>query len=275
MLTRVIFLFQQTTAPDDRTAAQPRTGGWSEGFWAQGVVPIGATGVDRLATKRARMLPAQAAIVGIRAAQYDISGNKVLPKGASTAKVNYPGDATLVCDIPQMAMEMAGTATGAVNASRFCIRGFPDIEVKGGEYTPDDIFKGKMTQYCNEVANGGWGFIGRDLTQAAQRVMKIVGNVVTLQAPIAAVVGQDYLIFRRCYDSSGNPVTGSFLITAMAGADVTLGAFPNRTLTVPSGTARVDKIVYCDFDTVAPARIVARKVGRPFASYRGRQSKKR
>jgi hypothetical protein len=105
--------------------------------------------------------------------------------------------------------------------------------------------------------------------------MSIAANVVTLSAPLGAVVGTDFMRFRRCYDDAGNIIDGAYLVTAAAGNTVTLGGFANRTLTKASGTARIDRIILVPFGTVKPARIVVRKVGRPFESYRGKASKKK
>jgi hypothetical protein len=169
---------------------------------------------------------------------------------------------------------MAGTATGQPNSSRFTLRGIPDSQMTRGEYQPDSGYKSLVTQFCNQLSNNAWAFLGRDLSKPSQKVMSIAGNVVTLQGAIGAVAMTDYMRFRRVYDDLGKPVTGSFLIQTIVGNAYTLAGFDGATLTAPSGTARVDAIRLCDFGTVAPSRAVVRKIGRPFASYRGRQSKR-
>jgi len=274
MATRITFLFALTTAPANRGDASPHSAGWSESFWSDLTVPIGASGVTALATKRAALLPEQGALIGIRAATYNILGNKIFPTGSSTAKRNLPGGVGRTCDLPQMGLEFSGTATAAVNASRFVCRGMPDAQFTNGEYQPTTDYKPLVTDFCNEVANQGWRFLGRDLSLPAIKVLSIAGNVVTLNAGLGAVVNTDYLRFRRVYDDSGDPVKGSYLIIANAGFAYTLAAFGARNLTNPSGTVRLDKLALLDFATVEPNRAVVRKVGRPSDSYRGRQSKR-
>lgn len=273
MLTRFTFLMQITTAPPNKVDASPHTGGWSESFWVDGIVPTNAAAVQTLLTKRALLLPSQGSIVGVRNAQYDISGNKLIPKGASTAKVNFPGNSSLETDLPQVSLEMAATATGAPNNTRFNLRGIPDVMMSYGEYQPTTAFKAAVTQFGTALL-AGFGFVGRDLSLASQKVNSIAGSNITTLGALGAVVGTDFVIFKRVYDDAGNPVKGSFLVTnALAGNIYTLAGFGPVTMTTPSGLARVDKIAFYTYQTITPARAVVRKIGRPFASYRGRQSK--
>lgn len=274
MLTRITILMQITTAPNDRTEADPHTAGWSESYWVNGDIATATVSVQELLTKRALLLPAQGAIVGVRNAKYDIVGNALVPKGASTARLRKAGSGTYGTDQPGVSLMLACTGTNVPNATKMCIRGIPDVVIIGGEYGPDTTFKGRMTQFTT-LLKSGWGFVGRDLSQPAQKVISIAGNVVTLAATVGGNNNVDNLIFKKVRDNDGNPVKGSYLMTAGGGtATYTLAGGLNRTKTVPGGTARLDKIAFFTFQTVDVDRAVLRKVGRPFASYRGKASKK-
>lgn len=272
---RVTLLCQLTTAPTQRADASPHTGGWSESFWRAGAVALSDSVVQDLLTRRARLMPTEASIVGVRIGNYNISANKLVPVGSSTGKVERPGYPGLSCDYPGIGLSFAGSSAGVPNASRFAIRGMPDEEIRNGEYTPDSTYKGAVTQFCNTLTNG-WGFIGRDLSVASQKVMSIAGNVVTLAGLIGAVVPGDNMILNRVTDDDDDPVKGSYYITNVNPVTFayTLSGFPATTLTSAKGTARVDRIAFFAFSAVSPSRAVGRKVGRPFASYRGRASKK-
>lgn len=274
MPSRFTMLMQVTTDPQNRGDASPHTGGWSESFWAANVLEAGNPALVTLCRKRANLLPAPASVVGYRIASYTIAGNKVIPTGSSTAKLQIPGSILRNTDVPQMALELSGQALNGPNSTRFSLRCIPDSQVDRGEYQPDPLFKGLLTQYRNELIQQFWKFMGRDLTKPAIRVNAIAGNVVTLGGPWGGVVGTDFVRFNRVYDDLGLPITGAYLVSAANGNAITLAGFDDRTLTKQSGTVRIDAITLQSFATIEPARIVVRKIGRPFESYRGRQSKR-
>jgi len=274
MPSRFTMLMQITTNPANRDDASPHTGGWSESFWGSNPIVASDPTLITLMQKRAILLPAQGSIVGFRIGNYNITGNRLVPTGSSTGKVLYAGNGLRQSGLPQKSLSMTGVGHGVANCTRFTIRGIPDSQLINGEYQPDAGYKSAVTAFGNELSNAGWKFLGRDLTRVSQSVQAIAGNVVTLGGAIGAVAGTDYLRFRRVYDDDGDPVTGAYLITAIAGNNYTLAGFPARTLTSPSGTARVDAIALVDFFSVTPSRAVVRKIGRPFESYRGRQSKR-
>jgi len=274
MPQRVTFLFQITTTPQNRSDAAPHTGGWSESWWSNTPVDLGGSFVQGLAQGRARLLPAQGSIVGVRSAIYTLSGNKLLPGGSSTGKLQYPGSASRPTDLPQVALEMTGSTAGQPNASRFTLRGMPDEIMVGGEYQPDSAFRGAVTAFCNRLVTAGWSFVGRDLSKPSANILSIAGGVMTLDASIGAAAG-DYVRMRRVYDDDVNPVKGAYRVTLVAGAGTVLTlANMDATVSVANGSARVDEIKLFAFSEVSPSRAVVRKVGRPFAGYRGRQSKR-
>lgn len=274
MASRVTMLMQVTTTPPNRADASPHTGGWSESFWANANLLSSDPDILVLCQKRANLLPAQASVVGFRLSLYNIVGNRLMPTGSSTGKLQLPGATSRITDVPQMALELSGKSKTSSNSTRFCVRCLPDAQVAHGEYQPDSAFKGLVTQYGNELVNRDWKFIGRDLTKPSIKVQSIAGNVVTLAAPLGVVDNVDWVRFRRVYDDDEAPVKGAYLVTAHAGNTITLAGFPARTMTTPSGTIRIDAIVTCGLKDIEPVRAVVRKVGRPFESYRGRQSKR-
>jgi len=274
MISRLSLLFSITTTPPDRSAAVPHSGGWSESHWRNGTLAADSLDIPVLARARALLLPQQASIIGFRVALYDLTANKLTPRGTSTGKFLYPGSEGVQTGMPQKSLELSGKGLGEPNSNRMVLRGIPDVMVQQGEYTPTSAFSAKITRFTNVLTLQGWGFIGRDLAQATVRVTSIAGGVVTLPAAGVFAVG-DYMIFRGVTDIDGNPVSGSYLITA-AVDDITftLQGLPAVTVSVASGTCRKDIVKFLLLSDVTPHRAVVRKIGRPFESYRGRGSKR-
>jgi hypothetical protein len=230
--------------------------------------------IRQLGRKRANLLPTQAAVVGFRVSTYNLVGNKILPTGSSTGKVQYPGLSGYDTDLPQVALEMSGKTAAGPNSSRFVLRCIPDSMMTYGEYQPTPAFKTKVTVFTNALVDDGWGFVGRDLSKTRATVVSIAGNVVTLAAPIGVVFGTDYVIFNRVIDDADRPVKGSFFAVVGPAPTYTLQGLSGHNMGQPSGTARVDAVALYAFASILPSRAVVKKVGRPFESYRGRQSKR-
>ena len=274
MAQRMTFLFSLTTNPADRSSASPHSAGWSESWWTKEHIFLSGRVIPRLASCRARLLPANASIIGFRLANYTISGNRLKPTGSSTGKLQYMGLPGTNVDLPQVAVEMTGSARGAANQSRFSLRGVHDSIMVNGEYQPDPDFKRNMTLFCNQLTSDDWGFIGRDLTVPSANVLNVVAGVITLDGALGLAVG-DYLRFHRVKDDDGKPIQGAYRVTALANGGLTVTvANLAQIVTTANGTARWDKIDLYEFAAVAPARAVVRKVGRPFEVYRGRRSKR-
>jgi len=268
---RTSLLFAVTTDPTDTAAANPHSGGWSESFWGPQIanqLPYTQT----LALHRARLLPGEAQIIGYRIETFDLSGNKLTPSGATSGRFRYPGVPGRDLNLPQDALMMSGQAAGAINNSRFNLRCLPDGMTTGGEYQPTPAYKATLTLYSQVCTNGHWGFIGRVKSGSSARVNSIAGGVVTLNAPVGGVANVSFLRLNRVYDVNGNPVKGSFLITAINGNAYTVAGLGATSVTIPSGSARIDVLALFAFGTVVPSRAVVRKIGRPFEQYRGRAS---
>lgn len=275
MPQRLTYLFAVTTDPQDRSSANPHSGGWSESVWLPNPISASDPLIANFGASRARLLPGESAIIGFRLENYTIFGNKLLPGGTSTGKLNLPGIPARLTGQPQDALQLSGQASAAPNTNHFTLRNIPDGVMSYGEYQPDSTYKGFMTTYTSAIAFGVFGFIGRDRSQPSAVVNQIAGGVVTLAANVGGVANQDFLRLHRVYDNAGNPVKGSYLITAIAGNAYTLQGLPAQAVGKPSGTARLDKIAFYNIGSVTVDRAVSRKVGRPFEAYRGRRSKTR
>lgn len=274
MPARISMIFQLTTEAEDREIASPHIAGWSEGFWENANNPVLTGNVRELLRLRALLLPLQAAIIGVRRANYTIEGNRLVPGGTASAKVNYPGRAALHCDLPQTSLQLSLVGDGG-NTSRISLRGMPDSEFERGEFQPNAGYKGALTQYRNYLVEQAYGFMGRDLSKPTARIVAIAANgAVQLRSSTGAVVG-DYVRLLNVKDTNGKNVQGTFRVgtVAVGGLTMTLDAWPEK-IVQESGSMRVDAVRYCDIISVDVSRAVVRKVGRPFEQYRGRASKR-
>ena len=274
MLRRISLIFGVTTEVSDRDSASPHSGGWSESYWDNSEATI-TSFVPSFARIRAALLPKQAAVIGYRVAVYTIQGNRLIPGGTSSSRILCPGRSSLETDLPQVAVQMSMTGP-AGNASRMTLRGMPDDVMVKGEYQPDAAFKRLMTLFTNQLVEGNWGFVGRNLALPTQRVLSITaGGVATLAGPSGAGEG-DYVRLLRVTNNDGDPVTGVFRVTVSidGGTVVTLANWPAGVTVGESGRIRKDEVAYVDITAAAPSRAVVRKIGSPTERYRGRASKR-
>jgi hypothetical protein len=281
MPLKVSMLFQVTTNPPNPQYAIPHTGGWSESFWSPTIAFFTSQVLAAYGNVRANLLPGQASIVGFRQSLYTVAGNKLLPGGVSTLKRLIAGNSQNITDLPQVSLEIAGLAAGAINGNRFRLGAIPDSMMTNGEYQPTPAFAGQVTSYLNLLSgrvtiNGvnipAVGFVGRDLAQPTTAVNAVANGVVTLRQNIGGQVNVDFLRLHRVVDIAGNPLRGSYLITGINGNAYTLQGLPLQVVTKPNGTARLDRIGVFQYAALNVSRAVVKKVGRPFQSYRGRQS---
>lgn len=274
MPTRFSYIFGVTTEAVDPSESSPHSGGWSESWWMDGDVGF-EEWVHRLGLIRSAMLPKQAQIFGIRRALYTIAGNKLIPRGTSSIKVRMPGSGLLECDLPQVALQIAATCPDG-NTSRATLRGMPDSIMVKGEYAPTADFKGKVTRYLNYIITQSWGFIGRDLTKPTAKIVSAnPQGQIALQGAIGAQVN-DTVRLLNVRDEEGNPVIGTFPVTAVGngGLLLTVANWPADTIVTNSGGVRVDAVKFLNINDAVVSRAVVRKIGAPFEKYRGRASKK-
>lgn len=272
---RYTMICQVSTEPENGENASSHVGGWSESHWHQNAMSSQDGTVRNLLLARARMLPRTATIVGLRIANYEIVNSSLRPLGASTGKLRFPGSPGSITDLPQVALEVSGNSN-AGNSNRFSCRCIPDITMHGGEYQPSGTYKGYVTQFCNLLADNGWGFIGRSLSAPQPKILSIAANVMTTSEGFDPVNGETLVTFIGVKDTSGRPVVGNFRVLSQPDDNAyLLEGLPQGLVVGASGYARKLTPVFLDYTTVTPIRAVVRKVGRPFEQYRGRASKRR
>lgn len=272
-IARYTMLFDFTTNPVNRQDASAHSGGWSESVWGNPTSDP-AFYLRRLAERRGGLLADSCSIIGWRYENFDISGNRLLPQGASSGRFLYPGSQASI-NMPQDALMCSGSTGTGPNTSRFTLRGLPDTIVVNGEYSPTNGFRLNLDEYFTEL-RFQWGFIGRVRTNATARVLSInpATGVVELDANVGGGNG-DFLRLLRVRGALGAPIQGAFRIQAVAGGNYTCPELVGTDLDTPSGLARLDQVAFFRYSSVVRQRTAVRKVGRPFEQYRGRASRRR
>lgn len=293
MAIKVVMIFQQTTlfnpgtlvtpviAPAINYAGRQHLGGWSElVFWPTNSVKDcidaltkGANGLQGLLPARSGVLNGGASIVGVKLYQGGAG------KGQTLA-VAYPGNPIFPSDIPQMALlcKCGGQTTAAVR--HWTLRGIPDSQVSQGEFAPGTLFITFLQVYFQSLANFAFQAIDTTLTKTVKiNSITSAGNLKT--ATLANPFGVPSIVqISRTIDSDGvlqslkSSISAptapgfQFLIDDWAGSGI--GA-------TTKGTAVQNTLGVFMFNpaTASAARIITRRVGRPFEQYRGRRSKRR
>lgn len=271
-------LFQYASGASNPNLPLHRTGGWSESWYATGNVNSDIinlfNGVGLAAGRvgfwkaRAVLLPVGTGIIGFRI-------QSVSPIGPiQTGALSLVGPAGQLADTPQTALLIRSPAIGANNIRRWTIRGVPDVQITEGEYQPGGSFGAGVPLMILELA--GLQFRGRDLTQPSLRIVSITAvGLVNLEVPYTGAVN-DMVRILRTVDAGKNLKGGRFQVTAIGpGNSVTLNTWPYGATTL--GSLRKDAVVYpqVDYLNTSVARVIIKKVGRPFVGYRGRRSKRR
>lgn len=257
-------LIQQTTEQTTGTTLI-RIGGWSESWYGQGFFP-GA--FQRLCARRASLLTRTALIIGQRYQQVDPVGT------SSTGGTVTPGNVVSIADIPQMSLFCRARSTGLRNIRPMYIRGIPDVIVLGGEYVVDASYTAKLNQFFSQLSRDTWSFRGRDLDTPSAPVFQVGSTGVFSLTQVFTFAVGDLLQFSRCKDVAGKTVTFRGLVTAKVDSqNGTIAGYPAGGLT--GGKVRKISYVYPPVTSVDINRIVTRRVGRPFAQFRGRRSNRR
>lgn len=270
MPTKCTMLFQQSTI-NSNTGVAVRVGGWSESWYSTGEYSSGlATKFRLLCARRAILLPTGAAIVGQRY-------QKVAPVGASvTSAFTYAGVAGRPCDVPQIALFLRTPSRNFPNIRPVTLRGVPDARVVTGEYANDTtgFYDFALRRFFEELTQ--WNFRGFDRSVDAGDVFSVdAQGVVLLKAPYAAAV-HDIIHFSGCLDINGIKRGGNFHVTAAPGVfTFTVGNWPYGLCQGGKVTKRVEVFPAVGEMVSITPRVIVRKVGRPFGSYRGRASKRR
>ena len=274
-LFKYTMVINMVTDPNQPDLSSIHSGGMTENYWSNNNNPAQAAAVSRLFTKRALLLPYSAQIIGVRVQEYDIAGNKLIPKGSTSDIIKRPGNPAYATDVPQMALMLRINSIDSRNKSNQALRCVPDQIVSRGEYGPDAAWATLLTAFLNELKAGNFGIAGRDLSQGAVQVNALAGGVLNTQGPIPNVAVNDFVRLLRVYDTNKNPVKGVFKVTAIAGTNYTLSPAPGVLVNNPSGLVRKDLIAYSPIGFAKASRIIVKKVGSPFERYRGRRSRVR
>jgi hypothetical protein len=243
--------------------------GWTESFYWDDIQPVSVAAAVTMAGIRAQLLPRFSRIVGLRIGQVDPPGP------SSTRALNLPGsnDNNNVADIPQMALLVDLAGSGVVNKSRYRIAAIPDNQVRAGEYHPTAQFRLRMLNYL-EFLND-WKFSGIDLTKPLIVLKDItVDGVYTTESDLTVGIGNTVRI-RGAETPFGGIVNGDFVVDAVA--TLRTGTLRNWTHG-PTVHGKIRHKVQIFPQILAPItinRVVARKVGRPFQAYVGRQRRRR
>jgi hypothetical protein len=283
-LFRQSMLLSVTTDPDNRNIANQHTGSWSESHWwnASQYQP---SVWSRIAQARASILPSQASIVGWRSQEYVISGNKLLPGSSQSGGLATPGAWGRSLNLPQDGLDLIYTLAGRPNKVRHRLACIPDSQIFQGEFQPTTAFASALTQYLNYFVglapnSAPANAVVRDLSQPVVKVLSLTaGGLLTTAANLAAVAGTDYVLLLRVKSNTGDAVRGSYLIRAVTiNPDNTfsyqLQSYAGGTVTKPSGLCRIDRLVVGTLGAGEVGRAVIRKIGRPFAGYHGRRSRR-
>lgn len=271
--TRFSFLFQLTTAPNNREVSISHTGGWSEQHVWPGVLPINHERVIELASRRAALLPSAAQLVGIRRSTFQTNGNKIVPGGSQTSNFRRPGG-SWVTDLPQVSLSLSAIGEGGGNTSRQVLRCVPDAFMVKGEYEPSAAFTTALGRYTQALVDHNWGFMGRNLSSPKLAVFFVLDNQIKFGADLGVAVGGFIRLLNVRDSNTGNALDGTFRVTAIAGTTYTVEGLPQGAEAHNSGFGRVDEIVLVNIGEVLVGRACVRKIGRPFESYRGRASRR-
>ncbi len=261
-------LFALSTNKAGASAAQVRAGGWSEG-WYQDTDPNTAkANFQTLCIARATLLPTSGSIVGQR--------YHVVDGASSTGNIVFPGSSGILCDVPQMALQMSCLGVGTLNNRKWRVRGIPDARVVEGEYVGSQQFDGGIKTYFDTLGQLGFKFKAKDLAAARGEVLTIdnAGNVV-MGTPITLTPG-DKVDALRILDDAGNAISGTFTVQTVTSGNVfKLGNWPAKA--GHAGKLRKSATIYPNVDS-SSCRIVlvtVNKVGKSFFQYHGRRSNRR
>jgi hypothetical protein len=289
MAIKTVMVFQQVTlsdvlgtvapvsSPVINYASRQHIGGWTELLWwptdsvkdLMSALKTGAAGVTALLQARAAIMSAAASIIGVKL----YSGGA--GKGATNA-VAYPGNSLYVEDIPQMALLCKSNGLNTTSVRRFTLRGVPDSMVDQGEFKPTALYANLVADYFNSLKAFGFKAIDPATSKKAKIFNIDAGGNVKTTDGVNPFAVPSIVLVSRTVDLNGNLV--SFKSTISAGAAGTQFKVDNWTAgACVGGTALQNNLGLFLFDSASAAvsRVVTRRVGRPFESYRGRRSKRR
>jgi hypothetical protein len=280
MAIKVVIVFQQATqlgnaAPEIGYAPAQRVGGWTEHVWGDADLsltmsrlrdPGRADGWPPLLPARATILSNNANILGVRLYQGGAGRGQFIPMA-------YPG-AGGPEDIPQMALLCAAQNPSSNSVRRWTIRGVPDAQISQGEFSPTSFYSGAVKQYFQALNN--FYYKGQAVVTAYNVFTVSAAGIVQLTVPMPFALN-NIITLKNVLDATGVRRGGQFMVTSLApgGNGFTIAGWTFGDSTKGSayigagGTFNIG-----GGNTPAVERTVTRKVGRPFAGYRGRRSKR-
>lgn len=280
MAIKIVILFQQTTQfqpPEESVnyATIPRTAGWSESLYGPDDVslvirllkgPRVDPAVFPLLQARANLLNNQASIIGARLYQGSAG------KGQLVA-ASYNGNNGAE-DQPGASLLLSATSTTTGQSRRWLMRGMVDDDIVGGEWNPDDDTVHRFQEYKASLAQFGW------MAQTNANELKILDidntGLVRTEGTVPWAILTDVTIKNTTAIATGRRVGGKFRISAVPNTksfQVTNWPYGDTT----GGRVSIVSSAFQTFGnaTFTVVRTSFRKVGRPFAGYRGRKSRRR
>lgn len=230
--------------------------------------------INRLCTKRARLLPTNVQIVAVRLQM--MTGTL-----ATRLYENfYPGTAGENGDLPQVCFSVHLRSNNGLNHREYMLNAVPDDRVKNGEPSLNTTYRTRLRDYFLEMATDGV-MKCRDRSQSAYPIAGISAEGILTTKVDTTLVAGDRIILLRAQDLHRIPTKGEYLISAKVGARThTLDGFVARG-GHPIIRGRVRKVgeVFLPIDvssreTDNPTATTF-KWGRPYFSFRGRRSASR
>jgi len=260
MTVKISMLFQQSQGAE-------RIAGWSENWYANGVVNAHTMDIFFVAQRRVNFLSMQATFIGYRIS--DLAG------GTLIRTYNLPGTMRQAVDIPQMALNVSVGGAGVAQRKVFQLRGIPDVAVDNGLWLPPAGMLASVNAYLSALGTSGAYYRVKKQNTARSNVLSIAPNGDFVFAAGVVPTANQTVQLLRCRDVNGKNLSGEYLVINDAnGLPKRLANWGNYTVSA-SGKARIS-----DYDYVAVTdgsgtigRITTRKVGRPFFLYRGRQTR--
>lgn len=279
--TKIVILFQQTTIkpisqPSINYVGKQRTGGWSESLYGPdsiadviklltGPPPSGV--LFPLLQARANILGSSASIIGARLYKGGAGKGQLL-------KVGFNGT-NGVSDQPGTAVEISATSNTTGQSRRWITAGWADLDVKGGEWSPEGDTPTRVAQYFAALGNGGW--LAQTNTNQVSLFSISSGGAVTTLSPHSFTVGSIVTIKNTTLDNANQRIGGRFVVSAIGplGTNFTITGWNNSASS--GGTASIVGNAFQAFSgcTLSVSKSTQRKIGRPFDSYRGKKSKRR
>jgi len=244
-----------------------RSAGWSESWYRDGAQPEFAA-FRALCRLRSALLSPGSAIVGQRF-------QDVTSTGGTTSRAEvFPGNPNKPTgDVPSMSL-LCNAFTGGANVRRFTMRGLADARVVEGEYVPSQDFTAAMEEFFAGLV--GWQMQAVDLAASKQTIVKITdAGVITLEAAITLGANSLAKVLRTT-DDRGDRHGGLFRVTLSGGG--TTATIINPLWAggeTKGGKLRAHSVIYPAITRAEHVRVITRKVGRVFFSYRGRAQRRR